>query len=123
MCLLIYRHCRRFLLGLEKYGKGDWKNISRNFVVSKTSTQVASHAQKYYLRQMSGGKDKKRPSIHDLTVHLDDVVSSSDEQKPNELHDLAHTLDQEWYHINEAYDSGLSDSLIANPSFHYIPLM
>lgn len=62
---------RRFLLGLEKHGKGDWRNISRNFVLSKTPTQVASHAQKYYLRQLSGGKDKRRPSIHDITtVHI-----------------------------------------------------
>uniref|UniRef100_A0A1J3EA82 Transcription factor DIVARICATA n=2 Tax=Noccaea caerulescens TaxID=107243 RepID=A0A1J3EA82_NOCCA len=59
---------RRFLLGLLKYGKGDWRNISRNFVVSKTPTQVASHAQKYYQRQLSGSKDKRRPSIHDITT-------------------------------------------------------
>ncbi|ESQ48913.1 hypothetical protein EUTSA_v10021322mg [Eutrema salsugineum] len=59
---------RRFLLGLLKYGKGDWRNISRNFVVSKTPTQVASHAQKYYQRQLSGAKDKRRPSIHDTTT-------------------------------------------------------
>lgn len=60
--------CRRFLLGLQKHGKGDWRNISRNFVISKTPTQVASHAQKYFLRQTSGGKDKRRPSIHDITT-------------------------------------------------------
>ncbi|VVB13371.1 unnamed protein product [Arabis nemorensis] len=59
---------RRFLLGLLKYGKGDWRNISRNFVGSKTPTQVASHAQKYYQRQLSGVKDKRRPSIHDITT-------------------------------------------------------
>lgn len=62
---------RRFLMGLEKYGKGDWRNISRNFVISKTPTQVASHAQKYYLRQLSKEKERKRPSIHDITtIHL-----------------------------------------------------
>lgn len=56
-------------MGLLKYGKGDWRNISRNFVVTKTPTQVASHAQKYYIRQkVSGGKDKRRPSIHDITT-------------------------------------------------------
>lgn len=55
-------------MGLEKYGKGDWRNISRNFVISKTPTQVASHAQKYYLRQLSGEKERKRPSIHDITT-------------------------------------------------------
>lgn len=69
--LMLLLHCRRFLMGLEKYGKGDWRNISRNFVISKTPTQVASHAQKYYLRQLSREKERKRPSIHDITtVHL-----------------------------------------------------
>ncbi|PIN10152.1 hypothetical protein CDL12_17267 [Handroanthus impetiginosus] len=68
---------RRFLLGLQKYGKGDWRNISRNFVISKTPTQVASHAQKYYLRQLTGGKDKRRPSIHDITtVDLNDTQNN-----------------------------------------------
>lgn len=59
---------RLFLLGLQKYGKGDWRNISRNFVVTRTPTQVASHAQKYFIRQGSGGKDKRRSSIHDITT-------------------------------------------------------
>nr|ACR09741.1 DIV2A protein [Heptacodium miconioides] len=62
---------RRFLMGLQKHGKGDWRNISRNFVITKTPTQVASHAQKYYARLKSEGKEKRRPSIHDIrTVHL-----------------------------------------------------
>ncbi|EHA8591229.1 transcription factor DIVARICATA [Cocos nucifera] len=59
---------KRFLLGLQKYGKGDWRNISRNFVISRTPTQVASHAQKYFIRLNSGGKDKRRSSIHDITT-------------------------------------------------------
>lgn len=58
---------RLFLMGLNKYGKGDWRSISRNFVVSRTPTQVASHAQKYFLRLSSGNKEKKRSSIHDIT--------------------------------------------------------
>lgn len=29
---------------------------------------MASHAQKYYQRQLSGAKDKRRPSIHDITT-------------------------------------------------------
>ncbi|MBA0593327.1 hypothetical protein Gorai_010276, partial [Gossypium raimondii] len=37
---------RMFLLGLQKLGKGDWRGISRNYVISRTPTQVASHAQK-----------------------------------------------------------------------------
>ncbi|KAH7566156.1 hypothetical protein JRO89_XS08G0107600 [Xanthoceras sorbifolium] len=39
-----------FLIGLEKYGKGDWRSISRNCVVTRTPAQVASHAQKYFIR-------------------------------------------------------------------------
>ncbi|KAI7738002.1 hypothetical protein M8C21_014842 [Ambrosia artemisiifolia] len=71
-----------FLLGLKKYGKGDWRNISRNFVVTRTPTQVASHAQKYYIRQLSGGKDKRRASIHDITtVNLNENPVSSPEYK------------------------------------------
>ncbi|KAG6495989.1 transcription factor DIVARICATA-like [Zingiber officinale] len=59
---------RLFLLGLKKYGKGDWRNISRNFVITRTPTQVASHAQKYFIRLNSGSKDKRRSSIHDITT-------------------------------------------------------
>ena len=55
-------------MGLKKYGRGDWRNISRNFVTSRTPTQVASHAQKYFIRLNSGGKDKRRSSIHDITT-------------------------------------------------------
>lgn len=70
-------------MGLQAHGKGDWRNISRNFVISKTPTQVASHAQKYFLRQLSGGKDKKRPSIHDITtVHLQPTTPSEDNKSP-----------------------------------------
>ncbi|XP_064975320.1 transcription factor DIVARICATA-like isoform X1 [Musa acuminata AAA Group] len=57
-----------FLMGLSTHGKGDWRNISRNFVTTRTPTQVASHAQKYFNRQNSGGKDKRRSSIHDITI-------------------------------------------------------
>lgn len=62
---------RLFLIGLEKFGKGDWRSISRNAVVSRTPTQVASHAQKFFLRMNSVKKDKKRSSIHDITTTVD----------------------------------------------------
>ena len=59
---------RLFLIGLQKFGKGDWRSISRNVVVTRTPTQVASHAQKYFLRQSSVKKERKRSSIHDITT-------------------------------------------------------
>ncbi|WOK94832.1 transcription factor DIVARICATA [Canna indica] len=68
---------RLFLLGLEKYGKGDWRSISRNFVISRTPTQVASHAQKYFIRLNSMNKDRRRTSIHDITT-----VASGDSSAP-----------------------------------------
>ncbi|KAF0899846.1 hypothetical protein E2562_025101 [Oryza meyeriana var. granulata] len=72
-----------FLMGLKKYGRGDWRNISRNFVTSRTPTQVASHAQKYFIRLNSGGKDKRRSSIHDITtVNLPDDDHSNPSPSP-----------------------------------------
>nr|CAD1819405.1 unnamed protein product [Ananas comosus var. bracteatus] len=72
---------RLFLMGLQKYGKGDWRSISRNFVMTRTPTQVASHAQKYFIRLNSGGKDKRRSSIHDITtVNLPDSRPQSPSQ-------------------------------------------
>ncbi|WVZ68072.1 hypothetical protein U9M48_017062 [Paspalum notatum var. saurae] len=60
---------RLFLQGLEKYGRGDWRNISRFAVRSRTPTQVASHAQKYFNRQLNpASRDSKRKSIHDITT-------------------------------------------------------
>ncbi|CAK7325207.1 unnamed protein product [Dovyalis caffra] len=50
-----------------KFGKGDWRSISRNVVITRTPTQVASHAQKYFLRQTSAKRERKRASIHDIT--------------------------------------------------------
>ncbi|KAK6936878.1 SANT/Myb domain [Dillenia turbinata] len=66
---------RRFLEGLERLGKGDWRGISKKFVTTRTPTQVASHAQKYFLRQQVAAspspsscdkKKKRRPSLFDM---------------------------------------------------------
>ncbi|XP_076927013.1 transcription factor MYBS1-like [Bidens hawaiensis] len=63
---------KRFLNGLKTYGKGDWRSISRMAVVTRTATQVASHAQKFFLRHKEGNDNnktkKKRSSIHDITT-------------------------------------------------------
>ncbi|KDP46533.1 hypothetical protein JCGZ_08505 [Jatropha curcas] len=85
-----------FLMGLKKYGKGDWRNISRNFVVTRTPTQVASHAQKYFIRQLSGGKDKRRASIHDITtVNLNEIRTPSPDNKRAPSPDQSMVLSQQ----------------------------
>ncbi|KAF4375681.1 hypothetical protein F8388_014403 [Cannabis sativa] len=58
---------KRFLIGLEKLGKGDWRGISTNFVHTRTSTQVASHAQKFFNRHTNIYKiNRRRSSLLDM---------------------------------------------------------
>ncbi|XP_061360801.1 transcription factor MYB1R1 [Gastrolobium bilobum] len=64
-----------FLLGLHKVGKGDWRGISRNFVKTRTPTQVASHAQKYFLRRHNQNRRRRRSSLFDITT--DTMMESS----------------------------------------------
>ncbi|KAI3497737.1 hypothetical protein L1887_33244 [Cichorium endivia] len=73
---------RLFLVGLQKVGKGDWRGISRNFVKTRTPTQVASHAQKYFLRRTNHNRRRRRSSLFDITT--DTYVNSvtDDNQKP-----------------------------------------
>ncbi|KAF3440898.1 hypothetical protein FNV43_RR19184 [Rhamnella rubrinervis] len=52
-----------FLEGLVKYGKGDWRSISRLCVVTRTPTQVASHAQKHFLRCENTNKKINKMAI------------------------------------------------------------
>lgn len=66
---------RLFLLGLHKVGKGDWRGISRNFVKTRTPTQVASHAQKYFLRRHNRNRRRRRSSLFDITT--DTMMESS----------------------------------------------
>nr|QSD99519.1 MYB family transcription factor [Melilotus albus] len=61
---------RLFLVGLDKYGKGNWKSISMNYVTTKTHTQVASHAQKYFMHRNSlkEKKERKKEAIQDISA-------------------------------------------------------
>ncbi|XP_071731640.1 transcription factor MYB1R1 [Rutidosis leptorrhynchoides] len=69
-----------FLLGLEKVGKGDWRGISRNFVKTRTPTQVASHAQKYFLRRNNLNRRRRRSSIFDIPTDLDAAIAMEENQ-------------------------------------------
>ncbi|KAL3528690.1 hypothetical protein ACH5RR_008012 [Cinchona calisaya] len=72
---------RLFLLGLQKLGKGDWRGISRNFVTSRTPTQVASHAQKYFIRQSNASRRKRRSSLFDMVPEMSlDPLALTEEQ-------------------------------------------
>nr|ACR09747.1 DIV2B protein [Heptacodium miconioides] len=114
---------RRFLMGLEKHGRGDWRNISRNFVITKTPTQVASHAQKYYARLQSEGKEKRRPSIHDIrTIHLTDTTTPSFNKCSSIAHPQNSTTSPkvllDWDHSNGGlmvFDSAQGNPFVAYP--------
>ncbi|KAI8528431.1 hypothetical protein RHMOL_Rhmol12G0148200 [Rhododendron molle] len=72
-----------FLIGLEKVGKGDWRGISRNFVKTRTPTQVASHAQKYFLRRSNHNRRRRRSSLFDITTDacMDSVMEDQIQQE------------------------------------------
>lgn len=51
--------------------KGDWRSISRYCALSRTPSQVASHAQKHFLRlnkPKKRPKDRRRPFAYDKTT-------------------------------------------------------
>ncbi|KAK1320964.1 hypothetical protein QJS10_CPA03g01252 [Acorus calamus] len=57
----------RFLEGLQALGGGEWPRIARDYVNTKNTTQVTSHAQKHFLHQSkNAGKQRKGSSIFDL---------------------------------------------------------
>ncbi|XP_047312810.1 transcription factor MYBS1-like [Impatiens glandulifera] len=56
-----------FLMGLNKFGRGDWRSISRYTILKKSPSQVASHAQKYFRRRTTPTPlERRRSSIHDV---------------------------------------------------------
>ncbi|XP_059641568.1 transcription factor MYB1R1-like [Cornus florida] len=69
-----------FLVGLQKVGKGDWRGISRNFVKTRTPTQVASHAQKYFLRRNNLNRRRRRSSLFDITTDSVNTIPMEEEQ-------------------------------------------
>lgn len=73
---------RLFLLGLEEYGRGNWRDIAAHYVSTRTPTQVASHAQKYFLREglPASRREKRRPSIHDIRSAAEAPLMTADER-------------------------------------------
>lgn len=60
----------QFLKGLNAFGRGQWKQISRYYVPSRTPTQVASHAQKHFLRVTGNAKRKSKFAAVDALAEL-----------------------------------------------------
>ena len=77
-----------FLQGLEKFGKGDWRNISRQCVLTRNPAQVASHAQKYFIRQDLHDDEEKmknrRVSIHDISSQEQALPARNQRKKRKE---------------------------------------
>ncbi|GAB2213182.1 hypothetical protein Drorol1_Dr00021204, partial [Drosera rotundifolia] len=71
---------KRFLVGLKKLGKGDWRGIAKNFVLTRTPTQVASHAQKYYIRRSNVSRRRRRSSLFDITTESVVAVPTNDQR-------------------------------------------
>ena len=72
-------------MGLVRFRKGDWKSISRFVVITRTPTQVTSHAQKFFLRHNnSTKKDTKRKrsrnSILDINFSFSDFPNINNVQ-------------------------------------------
>ncbi|KAL5985312.1 hypothetical protein ACLOJK_027293 [Asimina triloba] len=107
---------KTFLAGLKRLGKGDWRGISKNFVRTRTPTQVASHAQKYFLRQVTPSMKKRRSSLFDVAISDDNESSEMAPLQPKGTHGVAeeinlHHPDNYWgetsYGIkNQAVDRG-----------------
>lgn len=77
-----------FVRGVQKVGRGRWALISKLFVPSRTPTQVASHAQKYFIRlEKKENKQRTRKSIFDADARVgdDDELSSTSGDKENQV--------------------------------------
>ena len=89
--------------GIEKEGMGAWKIISENYVTTKTTIQLASHAQKFKVRNTKTHEQKRRTSINDISLDL----------KPNQS-----VLDSEdlQHHTSALDTQGFQSNHINSPS-------
>lgn len=87
---MVWMLYRLFLIGLDKLGKGEWRNISRYYVKTKTPSQVASHGQKYFRRlKCCTPLDKRRYSIHDIRI-LNSAIVETSARHPNRHSFITH---------------------------------
>ncbi|CAN0040986.1 unnamed protein product [Ectocarpus fasciculatus] len=72
-----------FLVGLEACGK-DWIEISCRFVVSRTATQIRTHAQKYFTKVNRGQSFPEQPyeSVPGKRNTGDDRAGSPGDERP-----------------------------------------
>ncbi|XP_058086290.1 transcription factor DIVARICATA-like [Magnolia sinica] len=105
---------RTFLAGLEMLGKGDWRGISKSFVTTRTPTQVASHAQKYFLRKTTPNNKKRRSSLFD--VRFNNAASTS-ENAPTSSSMRGHGVPEgiDHLHHDNKYPVETSADIMAQP--------
>ncbi|KAM0934244.1 putative transcription factor MYB-HB-like family [Dioscorea sansibarensis] len=107
---------RTFLTGLEKLGKGDWRGISRNFVTTRTPTQVASHAQKYFLRQNNPNKKKRRSSLFDVVINDKVPATEPSNEVKEENHLVGIASSHATQTTSQAFECPASLPLVMNPT-------
>ncbi|URD96112.1 MYB family transcription factor [Musa troglodytarum] len=106
---------RMFLLGLQKLGKGDWRGISRNYVASRTPTQVASHAQKYFIRKTNMTRRKRRSSLFDMVPDEEFPMSFQEsEAQNNSLPPVPPTLNEECESM-DSNDATIGEAVVPQP--------
>ncbi|CAD5176002.1 transcription factor MYBS3 [Musa acuminata AAA Group] len=106
---------RMFLLGLQKLGKGDWRGISRTYVASRTPTQVASHAQKYFIRKTNMTRRKRRSSLFDMVPDEEFPMSFQEsEAQNNNLPPVPPTLNEECESM-DSNDATIGEAVVPQP--------
>ncbi|WMV54456.1 hypothetical protein MTR67_047841 [Solanum verrucosum] len=83
---------KAFLKGLDFHGKGNWTNIAKYFLPTRTSTQVASHAQKYFVSLLDANSNSnerkkcKKSSVFDLCIEK--IEDTHNQESGQETHNV-----------------------------------